>query len=383
MPRRRAGTIKRRTGQYGAGNGQRVVGGNDLDAARAIIARRKAAVERYLRRFLDARLDAAGEIAPESRELLDGLSRFVLAGGKRIRAALVAAGYSCYALEPADDRLAAAGAAVELLHAFLLAHDDVFDRDSTRHGLPTLHRHFAAAVARRHAEADAARYGTSLAILGGDVAGMLAYEALAEAPVQADRLLRALLVLSRVAVETGYGEALDVMAEVAPDVGEERVLLIQRYKTAKYSFEGPLHIGAILAGAGTAELEALSGFAVPLGIAYQIQDDILGVFGSEGITGKPVGADLREAKRTLLLVHGLNGPHAASLRRLAGDPSLDAAAVAEGQRLLRDGGSLAYSEGRCAALLREATSALDRLEIRPEASEFLHGLTRLLVNRAA
>ena len=320
-------------------------------AVRATLAARKQAVEAYLERFFAEKLAHAATVAPESEHLLDALRAFVMGGGKRIRAALVAAGYRCYAPEPEDDRLPAAGAAVELLHGFLLAHDDVFDRDPTRHGVPTLHRRFGEELAAKYPEADAPRYGASLAILAGDVAGMLAYEALARAPAPPERLLAATRVLAGIALDTGYGEALDVLAELEPGVDEARVLQIHRYKTAKYTIEGPLHIGALLAGAGPQDLAALGAFAVPLGIAYQLQDDVLGAFGSEAATGKPVGADLREGKRTLLSVHGLRGPYAAELRRLIGNPDLDAEGIARAQAHLRRGGSLAHSERRGAALV--------------------------------
>ena len=359
-----------------------VTAGPDSSVARAVLAARKQAVEDYLRHYFALKLADAALVAPESYRLLDALRLFTLAGGKRIRAALVATGYRCFAAEPDDDRLVTAGASVELLHAFLLAHDDVFDRDATRHGQPTLHRFLHDDVADRYPAADATRYGTSLAILAGDVAAMLAYDVLARTPVAPDRLLRATLVLSRVALETGYGEALDVLAELDAQVDAARVLLIHRYKTAKYTIEGPLHIGAILAGAGPEELDTLSQFAVPLGIAYQLQDDILGVFGSERVTGKPVGADLREGKRTLLSVHGLRGPHAAALAAVIGDPGLDDAAVHQAQHLLREGGSLAFSEERSAELVGQAAEALARLRIPEETRAFLSGLMHLLTQRS-
>jgi geranylgeranyl diphosphate synthase, type I len=353
----------------------------EADLAQTVIARRKTAVESFLQQFFVAKLAEAAEVSPDSYQLLDALRSFLLAGGKRIRAALVAAGYRCFGPEPADDRLIAAGAAVELLHAFLLAHDDVFDRDATRHGQRTLHRYFRDDISDRYPAADAARYGDSLAVLAGDVAAMLAFEVLAGAPVAPERLLRATRLLSRVALETGYGEALDVLGELDPQVDEARVLLIHRYKTAKYTIEGPLHLGALLAGAETEQLAALSQFAVPLGIAYQLQDDMLGVFGSEQVTGKPVGADLRGGKRTLLTVHGLHGPHAVELATMIGNADLDPASVTRAQQLLRDGGSLAFSEERSAALLAQAATALEHLEIQAETRLFLSGLMRLLVNR--
>jgi geranylgeranyl diphosphate synthase, type I len=353
----------------------------EADVARAVIARRKADVESFLQRTFAAKLAEAARVSPDSYQLLDALRRFLLAGGKRIRAALVAAGYRCFAPEPADDRLVAAGAAVEFLHAFLLAHDDVFDRDATRHGQRTLHRFFRDVISDRYPGADAARYGDSLAVLAGDVAAMLAFEVLAGAPVAPERLLRATRLLSQVALETGYGEALDVLGELDPRVDEARVMLIHRYKTAKYTIEGPLHLGAILAGAEAGQLAALSRFAVPLGIAYQLQDDMLGVFGSEQTTGKPVGADLREGKRTLLTVHGLQGPHAEELAAMIGNAELGPAAVTQAQRLLRDGGSLAFSEERSATLLAQAAAALEHLEIPAETRTFLAGLVRLLVHR--
>ena len=143
-----------------------------------------------------------------------------------------------------------------------------------------------------------------------------------------------------------------------------------------------MHIGAVLAGADPSQLTALSQFAVPLGIAYQLRDDTLGVFGSEQLTGKAVGADLREGKQTLLSVHGLRGPHGAELASLVGNPDLDAAGVLRAQRMLRDGGSLAFSEAHSAKLLAQAATALERLVIREDARCFLEGLTRVLVQRS-
>mgnify|MGYP002401064423 CR=1 FL=1 len=353
----------------------------DTATVRRELGDRKQAVEQFLTRYFAAKLDGAAEVSPETRELVEFLAGFVLAGGKRVRACLVAAGYRCWAPEPDDDRLVTAGAAMELLHAFLLAHDDVFDRDAIRHGEPTLHRRFSNALASRFPSPEIERYGASLAILAGDVAATLAFDVLASTPAEPARVIAATRTLARVALETGYGEALDVLAELHQGVDERLVAQIHRYKTAKYTIEGPLHIGAILAGARPAQLAGLSAFAVPLGIAYQLQDDLLGVFGSERVTGKPVGADLREGKHTLLAFHGLEGPFASQLRPLLGRRDLSDEQVGQAQQYLRDGGSVTHSEERIANLVTESVAALDHLDARPDGLAFLRGFAIELVGR--
>ncbi len=278
-------------------------------------------------------------------------------------------------------RLVCAQAAVELLHAFLLAHDDIFDRDLVRHGQPSLHHQFNLDLACALSTPELPHIASSLATIGGDIAGMYAFDCLMRTNVPAARIVNAARVLAGVAAETGLGEALDILATVQPVAGEDTVTLIQTYKTAKYSFEGPLHIGAILAGASTGQLSALGAIAVPLGIAFQIQDDILGVFGRQDVTGKPVGADIREGKRTLLTEHALAGQYAAIVRQHLGDPNVSDEGVTAVQEALRRGGSLDHSHQRMRALFDVAQASVAELPGREESKRLLLGLIDTLSRR--
>jgi geranylgeranyl diphosphate synthase, type I len=246
-----------------------------------------------------------------------------------------------------------------------------------------LQRLFATDLGHRFPLAEVERYGGSLAVLAGDLAAALAFDALTATRVEPARLLPAIRTLARVGVETGYGRAMDVLAELDAPPDEARLLRTHCYKTAKYSIEGPLQIGAILAGAGAPHLDALSAFAVPFGVAYQIQDDLRRVFGSEDVADAPAGAGRSVRKPSLLTVHGLRGPYAAQLRQILDEDTPDAATLARAKRYFRDGGSVAYAEARIATLLAEATADIARLDARPQATAFLHGLIRLLMGRAA
>ena len=360
--------------------GQPLTARLEPEDVRATLARHTRDVETYLAAFFTTRL-AAAEIAPETYQLLDAVRRFTLARGERLRATLVVTGYTCLAPEPDDDRLVPAAAAMELLHAFRLVHDG--DRDLARLGRPTLQQQFAADLGHRFPTAEVERYGGSLAVLAGDLAAALAFDALSATRVEPARLLAAIRTLARVGVETGYGKAMDVMAELDAPPDEGRLLRIHCYKTARYSVEGPLQIGALLAGAEAAHLDALSAFAVPFGVACQIQDDVRRAFTSEDLADTPVVGRWRLRKPNLLTVHGLRGPYAAQLRQILDEDTLDAATLARARRYLRDGGSVAYAEARIATLLAEATAAIARLDARPQAAAFLHGLIRLLMGRAA
>ncbi|MCL4544005.1 MAG: polyprenyl synthetase family protein [Chloroflexi bacterium] len=295
------------------------------------------------------------------------------------------AGYeSCQPLTAeAECKLIPAAGAVELLHAFLLVHDDIIDRDTIRHGVPTVHENSRAWVAASYDTTEADRYGASLGILAGDIAAMLAVQALSTVEFPPSHVGRAVTALTRVAKATGYGEQLDVLAEIQPTVTPERVLLIHKHKTAKYTIEGPLHIGALLAGASVEQLAALTEFAVPLGIAYQLQDDLLGAFGRQEDTGKSVGADLREGKRTLLTVHALQGPFASDLRKLLGNPELTPQGVVIAQELLDKSGSRARCEQEIQGCITTARSALASPWLTASGRRFLHDFLEALSRRSS
>ncbi|PAY24352.1 geranylgeranyl pyrophosphate synthase [Dietzia natronolimnaea] len=259
-----------------------------------------------LRRHLDERRRVVSGVDDRVDALAGRLSDFVLNGGKRIRPRFGLAGWS--AASPADatvpDEILTACAALELIQACALIHDDIVDASDTRRGRPTVHRSIEAAHRDLGWSGDPARYGVSQAILVGDLALAWADEMFVTSGVDPAALGRALEPWYAMKTEVLSGQMLDILAESSGATDEETPARVNRFKTAAYTVERPLHIGAALAGAAPDTVTALREFGVAVGQAFQLRDDMLGVFGDPEVTGKPSGDDLREGKRTLLLARG-------------------------------------------------------------------------------
>lgn len=206
-----------------------------------------------------------------------------------------------------DERaLVRAGAALELLHASALAHDDLIDASDTRRGRPATHRGFAALHRDAGWPGDPEQYGAAAAILLGDLLLSWSDEMLRRCGLPLERVAPALDVLELCRTEVIAGQFLDVSVQARGRADVDAAMTVLRYKSAKYSIERPLHVGAALAGAGPETLTALSSFGLPLGEAFQLRDDLLGVYGDPATTGKPAGDDLVEGKRTVLVALALD-----------------------------------------------------------------------------
>ena len=352
------------------------LGSSPLD----LIAVRRA-IDDHLFRFIDRKARAAdAECLPE--EVVAEIRSFISAGGKRIRPLLCVVGW--HAAGGSGDTGAAirVAGALEMFHAFALIHDDVMDHSSTRRGRPTVHRTLAVQHADRP---DAQWLGTSAAILVGDLALVWSDELLHTAGLSPEQLAAVLAVIDAMRVELVYGQYLDVLGTGRPTPDVEHALRINRFKSAKYTIERPLHVGAALAGASPEVLDALSAFALPAGEAFQLRDDLLGAFGDPALTGK-VHEDLRDAKHTVLmsLALGAGGPgDRHGLRTLLGRPERDAECISALRAALEASGARTAVEDmisdRCATALR----ALDTPLITLAAAETLRGLTFALCERAA
>ena len=305
------------------------------------------------------------------------------AGGKRLRAAFCAAGFRSGGVDDAP-ALPVAAAALELFHAAALAHDDIIDRSDTRRGAPSTHRWFEAHHVARGWTGDAAHFGTAAAILLGDLlltwSDDLFVEACAAVPPSAGAAARR--EIARMRAEVTLGQYLDVVEEHAwptVPVGDraERAVGIAVSKSARYSIEAPLVIGARLAGADDERVASIRSFGLPLGLAFQLRDDVLGVFGDAEVMGKPAGDDLREGKRTLLVARvearSTEAERAWFDARL-GRPDLDERDVAELQHRIRACGALDDVESTIAHHLDEALVALDRAGLDPESRDLLQNL---------
>ncbi len=324
-------------------------------------------VEQRLERFLDARVASTRAFGGEVQALAREVRRLTLLGGKRLRPALVVVGLRSVsgtaALGPALD----AGVALELLHSYFLIHDDWMDGDRVRRGGPSVHVALAQRFGSEHK-------GNASAILAGDYALALACDMLARVETKPARLQAAFAAFAEMQLGAVAGQQLDM-------VGEGRdVELGYALKTGSYTVEGPLKLGALLAGAKPATLEALSRYSRPAGVAFQLRDDLLSLFGDPAQTGKPLASDLSSGKRTLLLRLALRRgkpKEVAAIRRVLGDPRAKLPALRAALAAMTETGAPELVEQRIAELSSQALGQLGR-GISSEGRALLTGATEAL-----
>jgi geranylgeranyl diphosphate synthase type I len=337
-----------------------------------------ARVEARVTALLDAETARWSSIDDGLIEPLEALRALVMAGGKRLRPVFCHWGFVGAGGREDDPRVVDAGAAFELLQAFALIHDDVMDGSAVRRGAPAVHRRFA----DRHAAAawagESRRFGEGVAILAGDLALVYADLVL---PTGSDALAQRWHELR---IELNIGQYLDLAGTATGGIGREGARRIARLKSGRYTIERPLQVGALLGGRNDLA-DALSAYGDPLGEAFQLRDDVLGVFGLESRTGKPVGDDLREGKPTLLLAVAAERADEAGRALLAtvGDPDLSERGVARLQDLYVSTGALDVVEDEIARLGQAAVAALDRIALPPAADRALRDLAAFVVARDA
>lgn len=345
--------------------------------------------EAELVRFLDARGEFLLAIHPDLALLNEVARGSVLDGGKRLRPSFAYWGWRCVlpAGAPGEASLLTAAASLELLHACALVHDDVMDSSDTRRGRPAAHVRFATEHAARQWPADADSFGRSGAILLGDLLLSWAEEmftaAIGELPPVRAQAAEAQFDLMR--TEVVAGQFLDVLAQTRGAFQAAEALRVIEFKTSKYTIQRPLLLGAAAAGADARIGSALGNYGQALGEAFQLRDDLLGVFGDPELTGKPAGDDLREGKRTLLVAlaeERATPSQREQLHRLVGDPALDDHGVRTLRELLTDSGARQAVEQRIADRAARAEQALDGAPIRPEAGAALLALAHQAAHRS-
>ena len=316
-------------------------------------------VGKSLDEFLASQVPVLDEVSDELTPVVDALAE-LLSGGKRLRPAFCYWGWRGAGGEDSPAIIEAA-TSLELLQACALIHDDVMDGSDTRRGLPAVHRRFAShhRVASWLGSPEA--FGTGAAILLGDLCLSWADEMLFGADLPAETLLRAKPVYDLMRTELMAGQYLDLVEQAAGGGTAESARRVIRYKSAKYTIERPLHLGATLAGAPQELLDTYTAYGLPLGEAFQLRDDVLGVFGDPARTGKPAGDDLREGKRTVLVATTLehaSPKQAAEVRRYLGDPHLDTDGVERLRAVVEESGALAHVETLIEQRRDEALAAL-------------------------
>lgn len=350
-------------------------------------------LEGRLAQFLDDQRAQLGLISQDTHTLVDGWSPMLM-GGKRLRAAFAYWAWRAYGGTPQSQQVHAMyriGAALELFQAAALFHDDVMDRSDTRRGIPTAHRAFAAAHGSSNFLGDGDQYGLSTAILLGDLSLVASENEFRAGAAEFDPQAReaAHQHFDDMRTVVTVGQFLDVHAQVAPwtldlDVAEARALKVIETKTASYSVNSPLQIGAALAGASPGEQAQLKQFGIPVGMAYQLVDDLISMFGDPAVTGKPAGDDLKEGKRTVLVIEALRRLSPSDrtvLQEALGNPDLNDAQVTELISLIEGSGAVQAVKDRVAQLSSQGLETLAGLKIDQTARATLFDLTRTALRR--
>lgn len=365
-----------------------------LDPDAPLDARFRAAIEERITGFLDRQAGELTALQPEVAPLLR-LTSQLLAGGKRLRPAFCVWGYVAAAgLRPVTttgdlDPVLTAAASLELLHASALVHDDVMDASDTRRGAPAAHRQFEALHSSDERLGDPEPFGRAGAILLGDLLVMWSVELLERAGLPPATATQAYAIAQQMRTEVTCGQYLDVAAQSQPigaDLGRALAAAnrVVEYKSARYTVYRPAQLGAAIGAGSAALLAALAAYGSPLGRAFQFRDDLLGVFGDPAVTGKPVGDDLREGKRTVLVAHALAHADAAGRSLLIdrlGDPSLDEPGVADLQQVIIGSGAREAVEAMIAGYYGEAVAALAEPSISDAGRQGLTALAAAAIHR--
>jgi|CZKT01.1.fsa_nt_gi geranylgeranyl diphosphate synthase type I len=357
-------------------------------------------VGRALDDFLDRQRPVLAAISGELLPWLEAIME-LLAGGKRLRPAFCYWGWRATGAPDCPEIITAA-AGLELLHASALVHDDVMDASDTRRGKPAVHRRFASRHATGGWRGSADAFGVGAAILIGDLLQAWTDDLLYGSGLPAAALMHGRPVLDAMRTEVIAGQYLDLLSQAAGDGTVDSALRVVRYKSAKYTIERPLHLGVALASGSAADLAAASSaaaaaassaaagagqeqavtatctdYGIPLGTAFQLRDDVLGLFGNPATTGKPVSDDVREGKRTVLIAlarRRASPAEAAVLDRHLGNPLVDAAGAAEVRAVLVGTGALAECETMIDSNVTQALGALDNAPISNKARDALADL---------
>ncbi|MGH8961999.1 MAG: polyprenyl synthetase family protein [Jatrophihabitantaceae bacterium] len=335
-------------------------------------------VNAALATFLTERAQSLAHVGPELADVADATRSLVLDGGKRMRPRFAYWGWRTVKnAEDDDSALVTAAASLELLHACALVHDDVMDDSDTRRGRPAAHAAFASLHSDAGWPGNARTFGTAAAILIGDLLLAWADTMFAGAELDPATIPRARVAYDDMREQVMAGQYLDVLVQARGGFSIEDALRVAEYKTSKYTVEGPLHLGAAAADAPAEVFAALTEYGAPLGEAFQLRDDVLGVFGDPSRTGKPAGDDLREGKRTLLVALAMQSASAVEaelLRHELGDRRLDSNGVSALREVIVSTGALDQVEQRIAQRTAQARDALQTDAINESARKALDEL---------
>jgi geranylgeranyl diphosphate synthase type I len=305
-----------------------------------------------------------GFVASSSQRIVEEVSRATLGQGGRIRPLLCCCGYAACNGDggPADERIVLAASSLELLHTFAILHDDVMDASEIRRGEPTTFRRVADEHRQAGGTGDSERYGISVAILAGDLALVISDHLMAQSGFSPELLSDVSRPMGRLRMDAIAGQYLDLTHSGRGITDPNLTTRIARLKTGSYSVEGPLMVGATLAGAPEHSKRALEAFAEPLGEAFQLTDDLLGMFGDPALTGKSADNDLRQGKPTSLMARALSlvGPEVReSILAVWGDPHASGEDLEILRKIVLESGAVKSMIRSIDVLVSEAKAALE------------------------
>ena len=299
----------------------------------------------FINKFFQKRIAYAGSIDPIVVNLLKSFQDYAR-GGKMLRGALTVLGYKMSG-GTNTKAIIPVSLGIELLHNFLLIHDDVIDKDDLRRGKPTIHKKYSDGGHHR---------GISYAIITGDIGAFLGYELIVASSFPKEKIIRALACLNDYLVKTAYGQILDIEFDSKKNITWDEILKVRTYKTAYYTFAMPLSVGAILAGAEKSKLSAIEKYSLPIGIAFQLVDDVLGIFGNINVTGKSNESDIKDGKKTLLFARALelaNKKEKQFLSELYGSNKITKENIEKIRNIIRKSGAVEASFSQAEELIRK------------------------------
>ncbi len=355
---------------------------NDLDKrAKANLEKLAKEADTRLEKYWDEEVEKSFGFNKTQKELVRKMllhaKEHNLRKAKRIRASFIYYSFLLGGVK-ADERVWKAAEAVELVHTALLMHDDFMDRDLVRRGEPTTHIFFA--------DGDE-HYGDSMAVNVGDAVLCLGFESLLTSGFEPEKVNVAMKQFLRGITNTAYGQAYDSSLSKLGEMTEEKVMSLHRAKTAIYTYENPLLIGGILSGLDQETMEVLHDYSVEAGIAFQLQDDVLGIYGDEEKTGKSANSDLLQGKVTLLVSKALEigtVEQKSDLMKVWGKLDADKADIEAAKMAIKESGAYKYSVEVARGYAKRASETIAKLHgkgLEEEAVDYLEGIALYMVER--
>ena len=343
--------------------------------------------DKYLARFFTKKINEVKDIGRGGKGVLmavDMLSKYkrFIRGGKKLRGALIQLGYEIAGGKKRD--VLPASTCIEIIHSFLLIHDDIMDLDSMRRGDASIHTQYEQQYRNLKLDKDAYHYGISMGINMGDLGAYLGMEVLLSSKLDAGRKLKAAIYLSRLLQRTAFGQGLDVTFEAMKDISEHDVMQVNLHKTSIYTIVGPLKIGALLGGLPARRVKAIEKFGEPIGKAFQLADDELGLFGDQGKLGKDIGQDIKVGKNTILRIKATEfakGEDKKFLKYAYGNQSITAKDIKKVQDLTMKTGAFVYSQELSKKLAKKGNGYIPKITKDKEIQETLSTFANFVIQR--